>query len=80
MTTIDNPIMLAGAPAAQPTRIITKADLRRMVPYSPQHILRLEKRGLFPRRVQLGANRVGWLLIEVEHWIAARVAERDASH
>src|SRR5262245_27803080 len=45
-------------------RVITKAELRRIVPYTPQHILRLEKRGLFPRRVRLGANRVGWLLAE----------------
>jgi prophage regulatory protein len=60
-------------------RVITKAELRRIVPYTPQHILRLEKRGLFPRRVRLGANRVGWLLAEIEQWIAARVAERDAS-
>lgn len=48
-------------------RLITKAELRRLVPYTPQHILRLEKRGLFQRRVQLGANRVAWLLSEVEH-------------
>ena len=60
-------------------RLITKAELRRMVPYTPQHILRLEKRGLFPRRVQIGANRVAWLLSEVEQWIANRVASRNNS-
>jgi prophage regulatory protein len=65
--------------APQPSRLITKAELCRIVPYTPQHILRLEKRGLFPRRVRLGANRVGWLLVEIEQWIAARVAERDAA-
>jgi prophage regulatory protein len=32
-----------------------------MVPYTPQHILRLEKEGKFPRRVQVGPNRVAWL-------------------
>jgi prophage regulatory protein len=58
------------------TRLITRAELRSIVPYTPQHILRLEKRGLFPRRVQVGANRVAWLLSEVEEWVAARVAER----
>lgn len=58
-------------------RLITKAELRSMVPYTPQHILRLEKRGLFPRRIQVGSNRVAWLLAEVEDWIAKRVAERD---
>jgi prophage regulatory protein len=63
----------------QPPRLITKAELRRMVPYTPQHILRLEKRGLFPRRVQVGPNRVAWLLSEIEEWIAARVSERDVA-
>lgn len=60
-------------------RLITKGELRRMVPYTPQHILRLEKRGLFPRRIQVGTNRVAWLLSEVEQWVATRVAERDAN-
>jgi prophage regulatory protein len=59
-------------------RLITRHELRQMVPYTPQHILRLEKDGKFPRRVQLGANRVAWLLSEVEAWVATRVAERDA--
>lgn len=64
---------------AQPPRLITKAELRRIVPYTPQHILRLEKRGLFPRRVQVGPNRVAWLLSEIEQWVEARIAERDCS-
>jgi prophage regulatory protein len=58
-------------------RLITRHELRSMVPYTPQHILRLEKDGKFPRRVQLGANRVAWLLSEIDAWVAARVAERD---
>jgi prophage regulatory protein len=53
-------------------RIITKRELRLMVPYSPQHILRLEKRGKFPTRVQLGARRVGWYLHEVQGWLQQR--------
>ena len=64
-------------PTVSPARLITKVELRQLVPYTPQHILRLEKRGRFPRRIQVGPNRVGWLLSEVESWIAARVAERD---
>ena len=63
--------------APQLSRLITKSELRKIVPYTPQHILRLEKQGVFPRRVRLGANRVAWLLSEIEEWVAARVAERD---
>jgi prophage regulatory protein len=58
-------------------RLITKKQLRSMVPYTPQHILRLEKKGKFPRRVQVGANRVAWLLSEIESWVAERVSQRE---
>lgn len=58
-------------------RIIARRELRTLVPYTPQHLLRLEKRGLFPMRVQIGPNRVGWLLSEVEAWLAARIENRN---
>jgi len=38
----------------------------------------LERDGLFPRRVQLTPGTVGWVESEVDEWIAARIAERDA--
>jgi len=44
---------------------------------SVSSIKRLEARGEFPRRVHISENRVGWLLSEIDDWIAARVAERD---
>lgn len=53
-------------------RIITKKELRLIVPYTPQHILRLEKRGKFPKRIQVGARRVGWYLVDVERWLSER--------
>lgn len=59
-------------------RLITKKQLRLMVPYTPQHILRLEKKGRFPRRIQVGANRVAWLLSDIEKFIAERIAARDS--
>jgi prophage regulatory protein len=60
-----------------PTHLITKAELRRMVPYTPQHILRLEKQNKFPKRIQVGDNRVAWILAEVQMWIDTRVSQRD---
>jgi hypothetical protein len=42
------------------------------------HIWRLEKAGRFPRRVKLGPNSVGWVSTEIDAWIEARIAERDA--
>ncbi len=61
-----------GHSSLQHLRIITQKELRDLVPYTPQHILRLEKAGKFPRRIRLGANRVGWFLVEVVAWISAR--------
>ncbi|MEM6661155.1 MAG: AlpA family phage regulatory protein [Pseudomonadota bacterium] len=48
-----------------------------MVLYSPQHIARLEKVGKFPRRVQIGPNRVGWVETEVLDWLQERMADRE---
>lgn len=53
-------------------RIITKKELRLIVPFSPQYILKLEKKGLFPKRIQIGERRVGWWLHEVVAWIEER--------
>ena len=60
--------------AAELPRIITKRELRTMVPYTPQHILKLEKLGRFPKRIRVGERRVGWLLSDVEAWISSRIA------
>jgi prophage regulatory protein len=58
-------------------RIVSKRQLKEMVLYSPQHIARLEKAGKFPKRVQLGPNRVGWVEDEVLDWLQARLNCRD---
>jgi prophage regulatory protein len=59
----------------------TAAAISRLcgIPYSPQHIARLEAAGRFPKRIPLGQNRVAWLLSEIEEWLDARIALRDAS-
>lgn len=58
-------------------RILSKRDLKELVLYSPQHIARLEKAGLFPQRVQLGSNRVGWVESEVLDWLNRRLELRS---
>ena len=50
-------------------RIICMRELRRLVPYSAAHIYRLESQGKFPRRVKIGAGRVGWLESELSAWL-----------
>ncbi len=54
-------------------RIITQKELKLLVPYTPQHILRLEKAGKFPQRLKIGQNRVGWRVIDIEEWITVRL-------
>jgi len=57
-------------------RIVTRRELRQIVPFTPQYILRLEKQGKFPRRIPIGARRVGWRLSEIETWLAEKEAQR----
>lgn len=57
-------------------RIISKKELLRLVPYCGQHIARLERQGKFPMRIDLGANRVGWYISEIEDWIRSRPRRR----
>ena len=58
-------------------RILSKKELRVLVLYSPAHIDRLEKAGLFPKRVHLGPCRVGWIEDEVLDWLQRRIDLRD---
>ena len=58
-------------------RIVSAKERRRIVPYSDMHVSRLEKKGEFPRRVRLGANRVGWSYFELQQYIEDKKALRD---
>lgn len=53
-------------------RLLSKKEVCKLVLYSPAHIDRLEAQGLFPKRVRLGQNRVGWWEPEVMEWLEAR--------
>jgi len=57
-------------------RLVSKKELRTIcgIPYCPAHIARLEKAGKFPKRIQLGQNRVAWLMSDVEAWIESRLS------
>lgn len=55
-------------------KLVTKRGLRDTygIPYCFAHIARLEKLGMFPKRVRLSANRVCWWTDEVEDWMESR--------
>jgi predicted DNA-binding transcriptional regulator AlpA len=52
--------------------LFSSRDKRGTVPFTRQHAARLEERGEFPRRYQLGAGRVAWSEAEIEEWLATR--------
>lgn len=56
--------------------LVWPSELSAIVPYSMNHIRRLEKAGQFPKRVRIGANRVGWVRGEIEQWVNERMGER----
>jgi prophage regulatory protein len=49
------------------------------VPFGRRYIDRLEAEGKFPRRVPIGAKRVGWVATEIEGWVSAAIARRSRS-
>ncbi len=60
-------------------RLIGDEGLREKgVRYSRPHRWRLIRAGLFPRPVKLSGGRNLWIESEVDAWINARIAERDA--
>jgi len=60
------------------TVILDWKHLKKILPYSRQHIKRLEDENKFPQRVQLSDHRVGWVAEEVEGWIQARIQKRNS--
>ena len=58
-------------------RILSKRQLKELVLYSPQHVARLEAAGAFPKRIQLGQCKVGWIEQEVLDWLQERIKRRD---
>lgn len=61
----------------QTQKILRKREVLAMLGISDPSLYRWEISGQFPKRLQLGGNSVGWLLSEVEAWIAGKAAERN---
>jgi prophage regulatory protein len=67
------------APVVTDQRVVVLEQLPSLgVYYSRVHLDRLEKAGRFPRHVQIGPGRIGWLQHEVEAWVAGFIGRRDA--
>ena len=63
-----------------PVKLISFAQLTtRGITFSRRHLKRLEDERKFPRRVVLGENKIGWVVTEIDEWLATRLAARDAA-
>lgn len=58
------------------TTLILSAKISELIPYSQNHLRRLEAKGQFPKRIRIGENRVAWLKDEIDSWIEERVKAR----
>ncbi|MBU8920750.1 MAG: AlpA family transcriptional regulator [Bacteroidales bacterium] len=61
------------------TRFIRKPELREITGLSYTSIWRLEKRGEFPKRIQLPVKGVAWRMDEIEEWIATQPRYADTN-
>ncbi len=56
----------------KPLRVLDWKQVKDRVPFSRVHVQRLEKAGKFPKRVQLGVARIGWLEADIDKFILDR--------
>lgn len=61
---------------ADTDRFVRTTQIERRVVFSLMHVRRMEKDGLFPRRISLGGRCVGWSLRDVLLWMQERLDER----
>jgi prophage regulatory protein len=63
---------------APPRRLLRFPTLqKRLDGIHPTTIYRWEQAGLFPKRVVIGPNMIGWYEDEVDRWFAARERQQD---
>ena len=61
-------------------RLLGLDEVKQRTSLSKSHIYRLMSRGQFPDRRKVGRRRVGWLLSEVQKWIATRPVKGRGDH
>jgi prophage regulatory protein len=62
-------------------RLLDRDELsQKGIKFSRGHLHRLIAAGVFPKPVKLGKNRNAWLENEIDAFIEAKVAERDADY
>ncbi len=57
--------------------VYTRAEVLYLTTFSRYKIDELETKGEFPKRIQLSANRIGWVAKEVDDWFEEVVKNAD---
>jgi prophage regulatory protein len=61
------------------SRFLSFDDLKtKGIRWTRMHLDRLEREGRFPKRIHLSKRSVAWVESEVDDFLEARLAERDA--
>lgn len=61
-----------------PTVILRRKSVQARTGLSRSTIYLRVAQGTFPKPIPLGLRAVGWAEVEVDQWIADRIADRDA--
>lgn len=59
-------------------KILRLPPVKEKTGWSRSSIYSLMAQNKFPQKISLGARAIGWLESEIDAYIAARIAERDA--
>jgi prophage regulatory protein len=61
-------------------KLLSYDELRaKGIPYSRVHLRRRERELTFPLHVEIGEGRIGWIEAEIDDWLAALAAKRNAA-
>jgi predicted DNA-binding transcriptional regulator AlpA len=65
--------MSTQRPAATTARrLLSSRDICAMLGINRVTLYRMERAGRFPASIEISTNRVGWLVEDVERWLASR--------
>jgi predicted DNA-binding transcriptional regulator AlpA len=63
---------MPNATATPSKRVLSQRAVLERVPVSRTTLWRMERAGLFPQRIRVSANRVGWIEADVDAWVDGR--------
>jgi len=55
-------------------RILRRPEVESKTGFKRAHIYGLMKEGKFPKTVRLGVRAVGWDSVEIDQWVASKIA------